>query len=118
VCPVLAIVIDGDPARAIDISRRRHVSFYMKMPNYTNNLRRLGFCDDDFQGGGSDRLVEALTAWGSIDQICDRAKAHFDAGADHVIVQVISEEDTPPIDAWRELAPALLDVAPPAKAVV
>ena len=79
------------------------------MPNYANNLRRLGFSEDDLADAGSDKLVDAIVAWGGMDVIVDRLKAHHDAGADHVCVQVLveSRKDVP-VDSWRELASALL----------
>ena len=48
---------------------RSHMSIYLGLPNYTNNLRRLGWTDDDFADGGSDRLVDAIVAWGDIDAV-------------------------------------------------
>jgi probable F420-dependent oxidoreductase len=112
VCSVQAVVLEADRARALDIGRRSHTAFYMQLPNYTNNLRRLGFSEDDLAGGGSDRLVDAVVAWGSPEDVTRRIRDHFDAGADHVCVQVISDDATqPPIAAWRALAPALQEVA-------
>ena len=82
---------------------------YLTLPNYTNNLRRFGFGDDDFADGGSDRLVDAIVAWGDEAAIADRVRAHHDAGADHVCVQVLPPNPTDaPLDLWARLAPALL----------
>ena len=82
---------------------------YLTLPNYVNNLRRLGWGDDDFADGGSDGLVDALVAWGDADVIAGRVAAHREAGADHVCVQVLDSDVTAlPLDTWRELAPALL----------
>ncbi|MFG2136165.1 hypothetical protein [Streptomyces sp. NPDC048650] len=78
------------------------------MPNYTGNLRRLGFDDDDFVDGGSDRLVDAIVAWGDVDAIRRRVQEHHDAGADHVSVQPLAANRGLGIDQLRELAPALL----------
>ncbi|HKA84831.1 MAG TPA: TIGR03620 family F420-dependent LLM class oxidoreductase [Acidimicrobiales bacterium] len=103
-----AAVLTGDP----DVARgtgRKHMSIYLTLPNYVNNLRRLGWGDDDLAGGGSDALVDALVAWGDTEAVAARVAAHHDAGADHVCVQVIGPDATAvPLDAWRELAPALL----------
>lgn len=98
------VVFETDPTAARQIARQ-FMSRYLALPNYTNNLRRLGWGDDDLGGGGSDRLVDALVAWGSLDQIAARVQAHLDAGADHVCVQVqTSDTQCLPLAEWRELA--------------
>jgi probable F420-dependent oxidoreductase len=97
---------DADVARA---TARRYMAIYLTLPNYTNNLRRLGWGDDDLADGGSDALVDALVAWGDVDAVAARVAAHRQAGADHVCVQVLDPDMTAvPLPAWRELAPALL----------
>ena len=107
-CPEQAAVIETDPTTARAVARG-HMAMYLQLPNYTNNLRRFGFGDDDFADGGSDRLVDAIVAWGDEAAIADRVRAHHDAGADHVCVQVLPHEGTEaPVDQWRRLAPALL----------
>jgi probable F420-dependent oxidoreductase len=87
------------------------MAIYLTLPNYTNNLRRLGFGDDDLDDGGSDRLVDALVAWGDVDAVAERVRAHQTAGADHVCIQVLgtNAEDARrlPLEQWRALAPAL-----------
>jgi len=103
----LAVVLDRDPATARETARR-HTSTYVNLPNYTNNLRDLGFDDRDFADRGSDRLVDAIVAWGDVDAITKRVSAMRDAGADHVCVQVIRPDDELPRAEWRELAPALV----------
>jgi probable F420-dependent oxidoreductase len=86
------------------------VSFYLNLPNYANNLLRLGFSQEDLADGGSDRLVDAIVAWGDADAIRARVQAHRDAGADHVCVQVLhSDTGTLPRAQWRELAGILID---------
>jgi probable F420-dependent oxidoreductase len=87
---------------------RAFVADYLRLPNYVNNLRRLGFGDEDVSGAPSDRLVRALVAMGSPEQIAARVSEHHAAGADHVTIQVIRAGETLPREAWRELAPALL----------
>jgi probable F420-dependent oxidoreductase len=78
-------------------------------PNYANNLRRLGFTDDDLANGGSDRLVDAIVAWGTVDEVVARVQAHLDAGADHVCIQALAASFREvPDGQWRELAPALV----------
>ncbi len=87
---------------------RRDFALYMGLPNYTNNLKRLGFEDGDFTDGGSDRLLEALVAYGTVDDIAAKLQTHLDAGADHVLIQLMNGRmGHPPVEEWRELAPAL-----------
>jgi len=100
------VVLDTAPSSARETARR-HTATYVGLPNYTNNLREFGFGDDDFADRGSDRLVDAIVAWGSIDAVVARVDAMRDAGADHVCVQVIRADDDVPLAEWRELAPAL-----------
>jgi probable F420-dependent oxidoreductase len=103
-----AVVLASDPGVARGTARK-YMSIYLTLPNYVNNLRRLGWGDDDLAGGGSDALVDALVAWGDTDAVAARVAAHHDAGADHVCIQVIGPDATAlPLDEWRELAPALL----------
>jgi probable F420-dependent oxidoreductase len=95
---------DADKARAI---ARPLIDRYLHAPNYTNNLLRLGYSEDDFANGGSDRLVDAIVAWGDVETILERVEAHHAAGADHVCIQVLSEtpqELGPALDGWRQLA--------------
>ncbi|WP_243793957.1 LLM class F420-dependent oxidoreductase [Saccharopolyspora gloriosae] len=104
--PEQKVVLETDPAEAREIARDR-TGPYLQLPNYLNNLRRLGYTDEDFADGGSDRLIDSLVAWGDADTIADRVRAHRDAGADHVTVQVLSRGSDLPRWQWRELAPAL-----------
>jgi probable F420-dependent oxidoreductase len=106
--PEQAVVLEKDAAKAREIARA-HMAIYLSLPNYRNNLRRLGFGDDDLAGGGSDRLVDAIVAWGDLDAVVARVRAHHDAGADHVGVQVLDRDPRAlPLPQWRALAPALL----------
>jgi probable F420-dependent oxidoreductase len=102
----VALSTDAETARKLG---REHLTHYLLLPNYTNNLRRLGFGDDDFAQGGSDRLIDAIVAWGDEDTIASRIQQHRDAGADHVCIQALSEEGQLPLRAWRALAPALVN---------
>jgi probable F420-dependent oxidoreductase len=104
----LAVVIDRDPSTARETARR-HTSTYVNLPNYTNNLREFGFGDEDFAERGSDRLVDAIVAWGDLDAIAKKVAAMHDAGADHVCIQVIRPDDELPRADWRELASALIE---------
>lgn len=102
--PAQTVVFETDPTAARQIARQ-FMSRYLGLPNYTNNLRRLGWGDEDLAGGGSDRLVDAIVAWGSLQQIAARVQEHLDAGADHVCVQVqTGNVQHLPVAEWRELA--------------
>ena len=102
------VVLETDPSKAREIGRR-HLEVYLGLPNYTNNWRRQGFTDDDLADGGSDRLVDALVVWGDEATIAARVQEHRDAGADHVCIQVLTEDAHAfPAEHWRALAPALI----------
>jgi len=103
----LAVVLDANPSSA-RATARRHTGVYVNLPNYTNNLRRFGYEDNDFADGGSDHLIDGIVAWGDMDAIVARVQLMRDAGADHVCVQVIRADDDVPRADWRELAAALL----------
>jgi probable F420-dependent oxidoreductase len=106
--PEQAFVLDTDPTSARELARR-HTGSYLRLPNYTNNLRTYGFTDDDLAGSGSDRLVDTIVPWGDADVLLGRVKEHLDAGADQVAVQVLDPNRRGlPRRQWRELAPALL----------
>ena len=91
--PEQMVVLESDPERARAIGRAALSIYVPGLPNYVNNLRRLGFTDDDLTDPASDRLVDAIIAWGSLDDIAARVRAHHDAGADHVAVQVLPYDD-------------------------
>jgi probable F420-dependent oxidoreductase len=110
--PVLApeqtVLLETDPSTARQVARG-FCEGYLQLPNYTNNLRALGYTEDDLRPPGSDRLVDAIVAWGDEEAIATRVRAHLDAGADHVCIQVLTGDyATVPMDAWRTLAPALI----------
>ncbi len=106
--PEQAVVLETNPSTAREIART-HMSTYLGLPNYVNNLKRLGFTDADIANGGNDRLVDAIVAWGNIGAIVKRVRAHHDAGADHVCIQVLDPDPRAlPMRQWRELASALL----------
>ena len=104
-------MLETDPARAREVARA-HAKVYVRLPNYRNNLRRLGFDDDDFAGDYSDRLLDAIVVWGDEAAVAERVTAHLDAGADHVCVQALTlgPRDLPD-GQWRAVAPALREVA-------
>lgn len=96
---------DRDHARKIGTEWLRA---YLALPNYANNLLRLGFTEDDLSSV-SDRLFDALIAWGDEDAVRSRVQDHLDAGADHVCVQVLTADAREfPREQWRRLAAALL----------
>jgi len=104
--PEQAFVLETEPAAA-RATAREHMAYYLRLDNYRRNLVRLGFAEDDLDGGGSDRLVDAIVAWGDVDAVRDRVKAHLDAGADHVCVQSVGED---PAGELRQVAPALQEL--------
>ncbi|MDG2307159.1 MAG: LLM class F420-dependent oxidoreductase [Candidatus Binatia bacterium] len=106
--PEQAVVLETDPDKARAIARQ-HMAIYIGLPNYRRNVLSLGFEESDFDNGGSDRLVDAIVAWGDIDVIRQRVRAHQDAGADHVCLQALPENMAElPRDQWRALAKGLL----------
>jgi probable F420-dependent oxidoreductase len=105
--PEQAVVLETDPDRARERARS-HMERYLQLPNYTGNLLDLGFEASDIADGGSDRLVDAIVAWGDEAAIAERVRAHFEAGADHVCIQVVGvPQGELPLGEWRALAPAL-----------
>ena len=93
-CPELKVLLETTPSKAREVARRATM-IYTTLPNYQNNLRELGFSDADFAGGGSDRLVDAIVAWGDEKAIAARIRAHHDAGADHVCIQPLRPDGQP-----------------------
>ncbi|MEV6793024.1 LLM class F420-dependent oxidoreductase [Streptomyces sp. NPDC051320] len=105
--PELKVVLDDDIDRARTVARET-LATYLQLPNYTNNLLRLGFTDDDLLGGGSIRLLDALFALGGLETVRTRVDAYRAAGADHVALQVLTGDrhhDLPRAQ-WRTLASA------------
>ncbi|WP_309109827.1 LLM class F420-dependent oxidoreductase [Saccharothrix sp.] len=103
--PEQHVVLEEDPAKAREVARG-NLALYLRLENYTNNWLRNGFTEDDFRDGGSDRLVDAVVAWGPADRVADRLRAHVAAGADHVSVQLLGDnKDASP--AFKDLAAAL-----------
>ena len=98
----VVLTTDADKARAVG---RKALDIYLNLANYLSNWKRLGFTDDDVAKPGSDALVDAVVAYGSPEQIAARLRAHLDAGADHVPVQVLTSPD--------KLVPALAELVGP-----
>ncbi len=103
-CVEQGVILETNPARARAIARQ-FLTLYMGLPNYVNNWKRLGFADADCAGGGSDRLVDAIIAWGDEGAIRARLEEHWQAGADHVCVQAIGADGSPDERLLELLAP-------------
>jgi probable F420-dependent oxidoreductase len=91
-CAEQKVLHDTDASRARAVARGV-LALYLGLPNYVRTWRRLGFGDDDFVAGGSDRLVDSLVAWGDEDAIARRLTEHLDAGATQVCVQALDSGD-------------------------
>jgi probable F420-dependent oxidoreductase len=104
IAPEHKVVLTTDAEKARDVGRKA-LEVYLGLTNYLNNFRRLGFTDEDLAKPGSDRFVDAVVAYGTVDAIAARLKEHLDAGADHVPVQVLTSAD--------KLVPALAELAGP-----
>ena len=89
--PEQKILTIRDASRARAVSRQV-MATYLGLPNYRNNLLTLGFTEADFESGGSDRLVDAIVAWGDEKTIMSRIEAHWQAGADHVALQCLRHD--------------------------
>ena len=98
----VVLTTDADEAREIG---RQTVDFYLNLSNYLNNWKRLGFTDKDLAKPGSDKLIDAVVAYGTPDDIAKRLDEHLEAGADHVTIQVLG--------GWDKLLPTLTELAGP-----
>ncbi len=107
-CPEQMVLREADPGKARAIARK-NIQVYIGLPNYQNNLKWIGFEDADFEDGGSDRLVDAIVAWGDDKVIANRIQAHHDAGANHVCIQAFRADGEPGPDV------SLLETFAPAK---
>ena len=107
IAPEHKVVVETDADIARSIGRPFVADPYLKLQNYTNNLRRYGYTDDDINRGGSDRLIDALVLHGTIDAIATGLRAHLDAGADHVAIQVLTAGNDP-MSGYQLLAQTLL----------
>jgi probable F420-dependent oxidoreductase len=105
--PEQKVVLETDPQRARAIGRPRVQRPYLGLVNYTSNLRRLGWSEEDLRDGGSDALIDALVAWGTGDEVAAKLNEHLEAGADHVAVQLLADSDDKLTDGYRALAEAL-----------
>jgi probable F420-dependent oxidoreductase len=107
--PEMACVVDRDPESA-RAKARRYAELYLGLRNYTSNLLRHGFTEDDIAQGGSDRLIDAVIPHGGPDDIAAAARAHLDAGADHVCLQPVGVRGIPS-EEWTALAAELVSSA-------
>ena len=96
-CTEQKVLLESDPARAREVARRA-LAMYLGLPNYRSNLLRLGFSESDVDGGGSDKLVDAIVVWGDEQAIRARVQAHLDAGASHVCIQPLHPQGLPAPD--------------------
>ncbi|MDQ6524892.1 TIGR03620 family F420-dependent LLM class oxidoreductase [Nocardioides sp. LHD-245] len=109
--PTQMVVLEADAGLA-RAAARRHLAMYLAQPNYRSSWERLGFTEDDASQGGSDRLVDALVAWGDPERIAVRLHEHVAAGADHVCLQVLDrqagwKDQALPVADWQRLLAAL-----------
>ncbi|MDT5093832.1 MAG: hypothetical protein QOH60_3195 [Mycobacterium sp.] len=96
------LTTDADRAREVG---RKALAVYLNLTNYVSNWKRLGFTDEDVKAPGSDKLVDATVAYGTPEQIAKRLNEHIAAGANHVPVQILGNQD--------QLIPALAELAGP-----
>ncbi|HTJ63462.1 MAG TPA: TIGR03620 family F420-dependent LLM class oxidoreductase [Alphaproteobacteria bacterium] len=109
-CPEQKAVLQTDPALA-RAAGRKNLSTYLTLPNYRNNMVRMGFTESDFESGGSDRFIDAMVAWGDEAAIRKRIQAHWDAGADHVCIQAIPPDG----DSSKPADDRLLELLAPSR---
>jgi probable F420-dependent oxidoreductase len=107
-CPEVWVLLETDPAVARNAAREA-LSRYLQLENYVNSWQREGFGDDDLAGGGSQRFLDAMVAWGDEDAIRARIREHWDAGADHVCIQPINAQGS------REVDERILNLLAPAR---
>jgi probable F420-dependent oxidoreductase len=88
--PEQAVVVNSDPDESRRIARD-HMRGYLQLPNYLNNLKYLGYTDEDVSAGGSDRLVDAIVGWGDAGAVAGRIREHLEGGADHVLLQPLGD---------------------------
>ena len=105
--PEQHVILESDP-RTARTTAREYMATYLELPHYLANFRRMGFAEEDLEGGGSDRMIDALVAWGDVDRVLNRVEEHFEAGADHVSIQVlVPGKRTFPLSDWKTLAAAI-----------
>jgi alkanesulfonate monooxygenase SsuD/methylene tetrahydromethanopterin reductase-like flavin-dependent oxidoreductase (luciferase family) len=107
ICAAQAIILETDPVKARQAAREYMKTYVPRLPNYTSNLKNLGWAEAEFENGCSDKLVDAIVAWGTETQIRDRIDAHLKAGANHVCILPLRADGAPLPDerAVAALAP-------------
>jgi probable F420-dependent oxidoreductase len=108
IAPEQTVVVGAELDAARTVGRAFVSDPYLKLTNYTNNFRRYGYTDADFEGGGSDRLIDDLVLHGSTDTVAAGLHSHLEAGADHIGIQVLTADGENPMPGYRELARVLL----------
>src|SRR6202166_4314664 len=97
-CAAQAVILESDATKARKAARAYMKTYVPRLPNYTNNLKALGWADSEFENGCSDRLVDAIVAWGNEEKILDRIDAHLKAGASHVCILPLRADSAPQPD--------------------
>jgi probable F420-dependent oxidoreductase len=107
ICTAQAVILEKDATKARTMARQYMKTYVPRLPNYTNNLKALGYGDAEFANGCSDRLVDDIVAWGSEEKIRDRINAHLKAGATHVCLLPIrvDNETLPDLRVVETFAP-------------
>jgi probable F420-dependent oxidoreductase len=95
ICAAQAVILETDTAKARKAARDYMKTYVPRLPNYTNNLKALGWADAEFENGCSDRLVDAIVAWGTEQKIRERIDAHLKAGATHVCILPLRADGAP-----------------------
>ncbi len=95
ICAAQAVILETDAAKARKAARDYMKTYVPRLPNYTNNLKALGWADAEFENGCSDRLVDAIVAWGTEQKIRERIDAHLKAGATHVCILPLRADGAP-----------------------
>jgi probable F420-dependent oxidoreductase len=109
--PEQPVILESDPEAARTIARE-HLAAYLGHVNYRRSWLASGFSEDDLDGRGSDRFIDGIVAWGSVDRIRERVAEHRAAGADHVAVQILQPAGVPAFDApWSVLGAALREAS-------
>jgi probable F420-dependent oxidoreductase len=108
IAPEQTVIVGAELDTARTVGRAFVSDPYLKLTNYTNNFRRYGYTDADFEGGGSDRLIDGLVLHGSADTVAAGVHSHLEAGADHIGIQVLTPDGENPMPGYRELARVLL----------
>ncbi len=104
--PEQTVILTDDAAEARSIGTH-WLKRYLAMPNYANNMLRMGFTREDVTSV-SDRLFDAIIAWGDEAAVTARVNEHLSAGAEHVCVQVLTANlNDYPLEEWRRIAAAL-----------